>query len=273
MILIISILIIGVSYFCLFLTGMISYDLRQIKNERQSKRHPYAKRWRKRPVISLASENTTPIKQWRREYRKIREVKPGKPAIGDLVLYVPKNIEVVPGSIIKAVRDFNADDSLISIELPHPIKPTTALTEIFSHYHHMATWPIALLRMGLHIQPMFSQRAVLVRKSKYNRSGIDTMYRILEWLVSFSLSFILIYITYTATALGESSLLFAYVAAGLAWAAWAIASYDGLSPAQRLGYIFLLPSVFIYFAIRIILAPLRILTTTRLTALRTSMLS
>ena len=103
------------------ITGVMMHDFYIIRVERAYRRHPHARKWRQRPVVTVVGADDTSA--LRRTYRKLR-LSPAAAADG-LTLHLPHAAMLPPRSLPQATHFFALYPKKSLALLPVITTPTT----------------------------------------------------------------------------------------------------------------------------------------------------
>lgn len=245
--------------FLFVIIGITINDMRTVRLHNGLRRHPYARKWRNRPTISvlnpdaLTEESRTAIN--RSSYRKI--IMDDTNLTGDLLLQAPQSAIIERSAIMHAVQYFNGQPTRKTVELLPLLNtfPNTTIS-LFRSHHTILSAPFAAMRAGYGISPVLSvfpridhcQIAKPLATITY-----DISRRVLQ---SIHIT-LLVYVFYLAIVISQPALLLAYISCFLLWAIWSIGRYPYLSFMQKIHYFTLLPVSGIYFVYRLATAPFR----------------
>ena len=259
LLLIISCSLVGLFLLVMTVIGITIHDVRAIKIEKDFRRHPYAKQFRQRPLVSIivngAPTDGCLASIRRSNYRKIEIVSGTQPINGTLVISMPADTLLERTAISRAVRRLNNDPTIASLEFIPKIQPAQTLRQFFRMYQQLATTPFVFARVGLSIASPQTHWPTVIRTGHAAHSRRSQAYAILRWLGTVANLFALLYLTYIAIILMQPEFLLGYLLGFSLWLLWAIAGSQQLSLGQKIMYILLAPASFGYFAVRCLLAP------------------
>lgn len=249
----------------LFLIGITLYDVRMIKREQRFRRHPYAKKWRQRPILWLyptsAAFSTAELKDLRKLYRKIvfREYIPEQRGI---VLALGSAAELRKDTLLAALRQL-ADTPDRVIELIPAIQPAQSVGHLLGNYRVILATMVMKARSGLGVAPLSSLFPALIPVPPAKQGRTMKTWNWLYHSSSFALAIILpVFITYTlylGTILHQPGLFFICTAGFTVFLTIALWSYDHLGAVQKIGYCLLMPATYPYFLLLAWLRPLKML--------------
>jgi hypothetical protein len=207
----------------LVIVAITLYDVRAIRQEKALRKHPYARRWRRKPATSIqyVGENVLPKVSLRDAKHQLQ--------------YQPhaRFVEIIP---------------------PQQFPEVTR--QFFAMYRRFADMPLIKLRSilntrsSLHNWPMVSRQPQRVMKRDY-------MYPAAGWVVAVCHIWLLFYVTYVAVAAGDIAYLVTYISLFCLWLGWSIMNYPQLAMVQRIGYLLLIPASLSYFLWRVFAALFR----------------
>lgn len=239
--------------------GITAHDISVIKTERAIRKHPNARRLRKRPVVYVVIKGT-PTEECLRSirksrYRKIIIVGDNSIPTDGLVLQIDNDTILEPSAIIDAVQHFNNDPSLRSIGIAPILQMTDSTKQFLRNYYKIANHPFDIIRTVFGVS---SRTNTLYRQNRLRKSRSVRAYISVSWLAKV-LNFSLFVYTLSAAALYEQpQLLLIYILSLTFWLTWTIGRYPHLAIHEKASYIFLSPASFIYFACRTLTAPFRL---------------
>lgn len=214
-------------------------------------RHPYARKWRKRPVVAIVTSpgNPAPKIGYRRSIMAhTRDV------AADLFVFVPHGMRVDTPTLLQAVLSLNANPARQSVAvLPTPQQPTT-LRDLLQQYCTILGTPFAQATSGLGIAT--PQRHMVVAVTHATKK--DSVYFAVRLLLAIINGVIIGYAFYAAVVLQRPELMLTYLAGFTLWAAWAIGSYPRIRMPQKVAYFALLPTAVPYLLWRVLVQPFTI---------------
>lgn len=235
-------------FFAVFISIAL-HDFRIIRVERTYQRHPYARKWLQRPMMTVTG--TTDIAYLRREYRHLKATSSTDQTV---TLHIPHQLHLQRHSLKHAMR-FHAEYHTKSIPLLPVITIPSTLHQLFRSTYLLLVAPFALMRAGLGIVQPHSDFPYITRRSNHSWHSI---FAVIVWTISLMNMAGFCYAVYLALSLQQSELLVCYLAAFWLWSVWAIGRYPSLRFRQRLFFVGLLPATVIYFLWRLVAAPVRI---------------
>lgn len=241
------------------IVGMTLGDIKAIRIEARLRQHPYSRRFRQRPLLSIvlndnaSDECIEAVK--RSSYRKVEIVFYGEEPRGDLMLYLKRDTILEPDAITHAIRQFNNDHKLNAIELlPAFSKPQT-VRQLFDLYRHVSLAPFISVRAVFHAVPLWSQWPIMIRKGTRPNTMRLYISRIFRWFALSMNALTLLYVGYIAVVLYEPLFLMMYLSGFCAWMILAIGTYPTFSRMQKVQYVLLAPVAFGYFLYLALKAP------------------
>jgi hypothetical protein len=252
--------IILLAAFITFVVGMTLRDIHKVKLAREYRKHPHARRWRERPLVSIVIDGDPTEECLRRirhsDYNKIQIVTNGQAIDGDYILTLAPDAILERTAISRAMREFSSDHSLGSIELPVAVRPPKTTRQLFSVYRLIAAAPFTATRAGLRVALPSTSTPTLIRMETYEFSVRSHLYTAGRWIVQVVVLLTLLYVVYVATTFYRPEFLLMYLATFGLWMLWSIASYRHFSFRQKLMYFALSPVSIIAFFYWCISAPL-----------------
>jgi hypothetical protein len=241
--------------------GITLHDVRLIKLDKEFHRHPYARRWRKRPIVSIVI-NKEPSSACmasirKNNYRKLEIVSNGNEVHGELLLSISSDTVITQTAISQAVRQFNANPSMRSFEIIPVLESPQTIREFFRVYHRIALAPFVAARAGLGVTLPSSSWPLMTNLRTTPMSQRTRLYLVLRWLAAVANLYTLVYAGYIAVVLYQPEFLLMYLAAFGFWLLWAISRYQQLRFRDKLIYLLLAPASLIYFVVRSLVTPLR----------------
>ncbi len=244
------------------IVGITIYDIHAIRLDKQFRRHPHARRWRNRPLVSVVIDGEPSVASLasirRNNYRKVEIVADGQPVNGQLVLSLAPDAVIERTTISQAVRQFNNQASKSQVETIPVLQPPQTLRQFFHNYYLIASAPFIAVRTGLGIKQPYSPWPVIVRLQSAGMTRQTRLYIAFRWLTHIANLAVLLYVGYVAVVLYQPEFLLMYLAGFGLWMVWAISSYRYLSFGQKITYLLLAPASLIYFAFRCLTAPFRL---------------
>lgn len=242
--------------FCLTLTafvaGTVRHELQLIRIQTSVKRHPYARKWRNKPIVWIIGG----VPNQRHNYRKIRRTN-SLIARALLAAIIPKDAIIDRSAIKNAVQQFNDDPQLKLVEILPLMRTPHSIRELFLSYKLFAASPFVASRAGLGIDVTSGELPVAIRNESVPVSHMTFAYTLASWLAKLANLSILMYSLYLALVPGYALFFIIYIASFSAWLAWSIITYPHLRMSQKLAYLLLLPVSFVYFLFLVIVAPVR----------------
>jgi hypothetical protein len=242
------------------MVGLTLYDIREIRLDDQAQRHPYARAFRSRPLVSVLVEDhaTEACLRSIREsdYRKTEIIFPGEEARGKLWMALPSDVVICRTAISTAVRRFNTDPTLGFVELTAVVQPPKTLRQLFRAFRLVAQAPFISVRTAFRITPGRTPRPLIYKPDTLLRRWPTRVYQLAHWVIAVINVVALLYIAYVAVVLGQSALLLDYTAGFCLWLVWSIWQYPFFSLQQRISYTLLAPVSFCYFIFVSLRAPL-----------------
>lgn len=243
-------------------TGITYDDLRHIRLERALRHHPFARRWRQRPTVSVVLREGGGSDAARRSlkngsYRKYMVVQNRNEPHDAITLFLDADTTLPKTAIIDAVHRFAHSPNLTSVEIPPVIPLPATVRQLFRHYRLIALAPLASARTGLHIAigdtpfPRLSRHA-------HTHGSVKYAYETFRLVVQACAIIALLGCLHAALVLYQSDFLLAYIGGFGLWLSWAIFRYPSLSLRARFFYFLAMPAALPYFTILTLSAPLRI---------------
>lgn len=248
--------------FIAVIAGLTLHDVREIRQDNEYRQHPYARKWRKRPLVSIVIDGhptqacLQSIRSW--HYRNVQIVSSGSPVDGDLILSMSPDTTIDKPTFLRAVRILNADASISKVELTPIIKYEETVRGLLSSYRLVATAPFTAARMGLGVSLPQSSLPVLARVQTAPLSIRSKLYLLLRWVVQIANISAVVFAIYLALAIHQPDILLLYMATFSFWLLWSIARYKQMTLGQKIGLLGLAPvslGSFLYYCVS---APLRL---------------
>ncbi len=261
LIVIIIVSLIGAVSLLATIVGITLHDVRLIKLDKEFRRHPHARRWRKRPMVSIVIDrkpSSACLASIRRSnYRKVEIVSNGSEVHGELLLSIASNTMIAQTALSQAARQFNANPSMPSFEIIPILESPQTIREFFRVYHTIALAPFVAARAGLGIALPNSSWPLMTNLHTTPMSRRTRLYLVLRWLAAVANLYTLVYAGYIAIILYQPEFLLMYLAAFGLWLLWAVSRYHQLRFRDKLIYLLLAPASLIYFVVRSFVTPLR----------------
>ncbi len=246
---IIFIIAIAVTTLLIIATCLFVADIRSIQTEKQYRLHPYARRWRRRPTISLVgTDSGAQLKDMRRHYKHMYD-----DCDGELQLLHTNGI-LDPSKILPAVRRLDTAPIDSVVLYPHMTKPQT-LRDFMRTYIYILSSPLAETRAEIGARPT-GYHTVLVR-SNAARRPIAILYELIAFIGSLAAIWGAAWSVFLAVTTPNTSLLLIVIALLAGWTLWSIGRYPCLSFAHKVWYAALLPAALGYIIYRSISMPFR----------------
>lgn len=254
-----SFIIVGAIVLLYVVIGITLDDIKSIRRQRDMTRHPNARRWRHRPVVTILANDggASVLVAVRREYRKVAIRNESHGAEG-LVLTLPATTTLPPSSFRSTVQRFNAEPSLRTVDImPAFDRIPSSVFALMMMHHAMLAAPLAAARSGYGVP---SRPGLLIRMINTDAPAVSpritahTIFSILAHtihLIGFAVAL------YAACVLLRPELLVIYLGGFIMWAILAIGRYPSASFSTKLFAVALLPVSGVYFAYRLTSAPFR----------------
>ncbi len=238
------------------------HDIRLIHLDKQLRRHPHARRWRQKPVVSIVYESelseASRLSILQSSYRKRKIIQDPSLAPDGLVLFMRGSDVLQRTAIRDAVVQFQYRQSTGFVEIIPRVTFPRTVRQFFAVYHDLALAPFIKLRSALGVAPTMSRWPIAVRTESVKRfRGI--IYGTVRWVVQLTNLAVLLYVGYIGFALQQPDYLLAYGMAFGLWMVWAIGGHQQLSFRQKLAYFALLPASLGFFVWRCLVAPFSLL--------------
>jgi hypothetical protein len=244
------------------IVGITIHDIHAIRLDQQFSRHPHARRWRKRPLVSIVinGEPSTAcaVSIRRSNYRKVEIIAAGRSIKGALIFSLAPDTVLDHSAISQAVKQFNNSLSKSQVEMTPVLRSPQTLRQFFHNYYVIASAPFIAVRAGLGIRQPYSSWPMIVRLQLADTTRWTHLYIAFRWLTHVANLTVLLYVSYIAVVLYQPEFLLMYLAGFVLWMIWAIVRYRHLSFVQKITYLLLAPASLIYFAVRCLTAPFRL---------------
>jgi hypothetical protein len=142
------------------LVGITLNDIILIRQQHQYKKHPYAKRWRHRPLISITGSSWQHV-----AYRKIEYIKIGQEPKGELVIHATNSTHLDKETISQVIWQFNAQPKLTQVTLASHLLPPATFTQLAKNYIHIASDIFRRSRAGIGIHSTANMQTITRRTS------------------------------------------------------------------------------------------------------------
>lgn len=211
------------AWICLVIVAITLYDLRTIRQEKALRKHPYARRWRRKPATIMQHVGKNTLSK-----TSLRDAK-------HQLQYRPhaRFVEIIP-----------------------PQQFPEATRQFFAAYKRFADMPLIKLRSVLNVQPLAHNWPTVSRQPQLAMKR-DYIYPAAGWVLAVCHIWLLLYATYIAIAASDVAYLMAYMSLFGVWLGWSIMSYPQLGMVQKISYLLLMPAAFGFFLWRIVSAPFR----------------
>lgn len=235
----------------ILLVGITLHEIRVIKYERDKQLHPYARRWRQRPIVSVDARNLPAIKH---HYRNITQ----ENQIGKYALKLQKGANIPRGELTNAVQFLEQHPHLASISLSEQANQIDTLPKLLTLYRTILSTPLHLARAGLYIPASASAPITLVATQE--KTPLHTVWRTVyttgATLLRYGTLLLVAYAFYVAFALAQPQLFMLITCAYFSYAFYAIWSYQHISLGDKVTYSLLAPVSPLYIFIVPIVASL-----------------
>lgn len=258
--------IFGTIVFCTVVVGISLHDIREIRRTGQRQKHPYAQRYRRRPLVSIRINGKLTEQKIRdllknNNYRKLEIITSSSQQIrGEFILTTNGSVPLQKNSIRHAVIELMSRPALHSLEIPVPIVRPGTLRELFAVYHQVAGSLFRKSRDGLGIYLPDSKFLLLARSSTPRSSIYDKLYAIFAALAPQAILFTGGLAIYMLLVLHQATPLAVILGSLGLFMAFAIWWCDQLGFMQKLGYSVLMPISLWYFIAVTLRKLLKILT-------------
>ncbi len=245
-----------VTVFTLIIIGTMRHDIRSIRVAAAFRRHPYARKWRNRPIVTIIGGTLTQ----KHTYRKIRigDPSPELPPSNEVAAFIPQHVTISKLAISNAITVFNGSVSTTAVECYPIVQPARTIKDLFAMYYIFATSPFVAVRSGLGVITPDTGRPVISKHGPLMIGYADAVYLFFSWITKWINLFVFLSSLYLALILGHSGLFIIYLSGFSLWLSWAIVTYPDLPIKHKVGYLLLLPVSFVHFLYLILLAPLRV---------------
>jgi hypothetical protein len=238
-------------------TGIALHSIRAIRMQHAFAKHPHARRWRSKPLITVTTEDGEPTRHivaLRPQYRKL--VSNRENTDTDFLLWLPARTVLNPHDLPSSVRQFSYDPTLYSTPLLPVISTPQSLSEFLHAYSLIIGAPLAQARAGLFVDPVRSF-PYIVNQSVSAPPYRTQLYAIYGWLFGVIALLVFLFAFHMAIVMNRPELLLAYLCGFSLWCAWAIGRYPYLALHTKILFILLFPTSLGYFLYRLFVAPVR----------------
>lgn len=235
------------------------HDIRSINLEKALRRHPHARRWRRRPMITInydaipSATSTQSLQQG--GYRNIRIEEDGQAEL---------SLQMGADDILHrlALRDANSylqyRPTARFVEIMPQLAFPQTTRQFFAAYRTLALAPFVKVHAVMNTNTLARHWPVLLREHTLP-TWRERFYTLAAWMIAVTHLLLFLYIGYVSTVAGQVHYLLVYLAVFGLWLLWSITSYPRLSVRQRLAYMLLAPASLGYFLWRIFAAPFALL--------------
>jgi hypothetical protein len=241
------------------IAGISINDIRSIKLAKQLRLHPYSRKFRNRPLVSIITDKEPTeeclISIRRSNYKKIEIITDIVLAKGSYILSMSGDTVLERTAISQAVMKLNANPQTALIELVPTIKSPQTLHSFFTFYHQIVTAPFIHVRAGLDSYSTYTPRPIIIRPTGTLPMWRAYTYMSLRLLGKFANLSTLAYCVYIAVALLQPEFLLGYLLAFSLWTVWSLFSSRQLSLSQKITYSLLFPASLGYFVYRCAISP------------------
>jgi hypothetical protein len=245
------------------LVGVSINDIAMIIKEKEYRRHPHAKRWRNRPLVSviipsdITDQTIKSITQ--NGYRKIELIhNDAHSPKGQLVLKISRDMILKKGVIRAAVHQFNGRPRLQRIELETTLSRPNTVRGFFAIYLQVIRSMFLKSRAGLGVYPKQSVYPTIIR-SDIPPHWTTRLYQACSIASAFIAPAGFAYVYYIGFVLHQPDILMVALAVGSAFMVFVLWWNDQLSFKQKLTYMLLLPATIGFFIIAAFWRPLKML--------------
>lgn len=235
--------------------GTTLHEISLHKLSLAQKRHPHARRWRKRPFVTIVTQQ--PAKEIAKQigYRR-SNIATVPTSDADFYLTLPAGLSVNKRAFQQSVMRLNANNaSQTALLLPVLSKPTS-LSQMMVHFRTMLSAPLVQATSGLPVTATSDYHLISLRSKRSKKDYCFIGLRLLFSIVNVGVIF---YALYVAITLQRPELLVTYLSLFSLFTIWAIGSYPYLALNQKLGYFSLFPAAIPYLLSRALLQPFFIL--------------
>lgn len=252
-----------ISIVATFLIGLTLYDIRIVGIEKQRKKHPHAKRWRRRPTLIIDASPDT-VRTIKKHYRNTYTIDDTRATNGELLLTLPVGVSVDKRSLLQSIRYLDIHPQLTSLEVATNLKHPKTVSEFLHLYRLIVATIIARARTGIGGgMASSSPLPMLTRRTNTPlRTSVQIwsyLYRTASYLITVAVPCILAYALYLAIIPHQLELLSVSTAVFCLFVGMAIWSYEQLTLVNKLSYTLLIPATLIYFALLAVWRPLKTL--------------
>lgn len=244
-----------------FAIGVTLYDLRAIRHEQLYRKHPQANKWRRRPVITARIAHHLPtdtLQAFKRYYRKIEPMN-AQETSSEYTLVVHRNVLLDKTTLVSAVRQLNADESILAIELVPLVSKPQTLGQFLQLYRISLGVLLMKSRAGWKVNPRQSMFLILKRQDASQHRMIDRAHIYLRHFVAFCTPIVLANAIYLALVAHHTELLLLCIVGFASLVTTALWSYQHMSYVHKAIYTLLLPATLGYFFILAWFRPLEMI--------------
>ncbi|HUO61974.1 MAG TPA: hypothetical protein VMT96_00795 [Candidatus Bathyarchaeia archaeon] len=240
--------------------GTTVHDIRRIRLDKRFGLHPNARKFRRRPLISIIFAATEPseacLKSIRsNDYKKVEIIFNSLSAKGSLYLPFASSMIIDKTAISQAVRQFNDNARLRMVELiPISKKPRT-IGQLFRVYHSIVAAPFIAVRSGFGVALRRTAWPAIYRPGSLSSDWLTRLYVSFRRLARIANYTTLLYFIYLAIVAGLPAYLLVYIGAFSLWLVVAIWLYEQFSFRRKILYILAAPVSYGYFIFYTIIMP------------------
>lgn len=240
------------------IVGVTLHEIHEIQREKSLTNHPYAKKWRTRPLVSIIIEDTptnaclVSIKNNNYRKKEIITSSTHTPK-GEFIIYIHSATILTPTAILDAVHELNSQKNLQYIELANILPTPHSLGQLFANYRLLTQDVFRKSRNGLGINLHSTPANHMVRREQIHTSFAqktrNILYELIALIAKVTLTIALTYLLYIGFMAKQPDALLVALAMFGSFMICAIWGYRQLLFIQKFYYLALLPVSLGFFII------------------------
>lgn len=238
--------------------GVSLHDIRAVWRQQAQRRHPHARRYRQRPLVSVISDGSSLVLRRQLGYRNHEWIDAAHTPRGEYILQL--NGHFIPNDALRrAVITLASQPAMRHVELPRRLSAPTTLWQLLANYRTIAGDLALKARGGLNIYPA-SASTVLLRRQQIRPTIADYCYRGIGVIALPTVAYGGAMAVSMALLFRQPQLLMAVLTGWGLWLGLAILWHDQLTTRQKLGYLAVAPVSLGYFVVVFVDLLLKVLT-------------
>jgi hypothetical protein len=238
--------------------GVTLHEIRAVQREKSIIDHPYAKKWRARPLVSIIIKGTPTdaclVSIKNNNYRKKEIItSSAQTPKGEFIIYIHSTTILTPTAILDAVHKLNSQKNLQYVELPQIVTTPDSLKQLLTNYRLLVQAIFQKSRNGLGIDLHATPANHIVRREQIHTSFVqktrNILYELIALIAKITLTITLTYLLYIGFVAKQPDALLIALAMFGSFMVSAIWGYQQLLFMQKFYYFTLLPVSLGFFII------------------------